>query len=186
MNATTTSTANDTVNTVLKETCEGRTSGLRSSSLTPPPYQRFTMKRASSAWLCHGERGGPGSASGSEPDPVRSVVEVQRELVRVRAEADGVDLVLALVVEPGLDELRREDVALEQEGVILLERVQRRVEGAGRLRHVLRLLGRQVVDVLVERLAGVDLVLDAVEAGHQHGREGQVRVGRRVGAAELE
>jgi hypothetical protein len=30
-----------------------------------------------------------------------------------------------------------------------------------------QLFGRQVVEVLVHRLAGVDLVLDPVEAGHQ-------------------
>ena len=42
--------------------------------------------------------------------------------------------------------------------------------------NVLRLFRSERVDVLVERLARVDLVLDAVEAGHQHGRERQVRV----------
>jgi hypothetical protein len=46
--------------------------------------------------------------------------------------------------------------------------------------------GRQVVEVLVHGLARVDLVLDPVEAGHQHGRERQVRVGRRVGEADLD
>ena len=39
------------------------------------------------------------------------------------------------------------------------------------------LLGLEVVDVLVEWLAGADLVLDAVEDGHEHGREEQVGIG---------
>ncbi len=47
-------------------------------------------------------------------------------------------------------------------------------------------LGRQVVDVLVQRLARVDLVLDAVEARHQHGGEGEVAVAGRVRGAELD
>ena len=49
-----------------------------------------------------------------------------------------------------------------------------------------QLLGRQVVEVLVQRVGRLDAVVDAVEPGHEHGRERQVRVARRVGAAELE
>jgi hypothetical protein len=45
---------------------------------------------------------------------------------------------------------------------------------------------RQVVDVLVQRIARIDLVLDAVDHRHQHRREGQVRIAARVGAAELD
>ena len=49
-----------------------------------------------------------------------------------------------------------------------------------------RLVRRQLVQVLVHRLVRLDLVLDAVDAGHQHGRERQVRVGRRVRHPELQ
>src|SRR5258708_35184742 len=45
-------------------------------------------------------------------------VVVQLELVRVRPEPDGVNLVAALVVEPGLDQVRGKHAALEQELVI--------------------------------------------------------------------
>src|SRR5919198_913289 len=38
---------------------------------------------------------------------------------------DGVDLLFALVVDPGLDQVLREDPALEQELVILLQSVDR-------------------------------------------------------------
>src|SRR4029079_2150751 len=108
------------------------------------------------------------------------VVEVQRELVRVRTQPERVHLVLTLVVDPGLDDLRREHVALEEERMVALEGLQRLVERARRLRHVLELFRSQGVDVLVERLARVELVLDTVEAGHQHDREREVRVRRRV------
>ena len=68
----------------------------------------------------------------------------------------------------------------------LLEALERLVQRAGQLGNVLQLLGRHAVDVLVERLARVDLVLDAVEAGHEHGREGEVAVAGRVRRAELD
>jgi hypothetical protein len=47
------------------------------------------------------------------------------------------------------------------------------------------LLGRQLVQVLVDRRGRLGLVLDAVEAGEQERGEGQVRVRRGVRAAEL-
>ena len=57
----------------------------------------------------------------------------------------------ALVPDPGLDHVLGEHVAVQQELVVLLQRGQRLVERLRRLRHVLQLLRRQVVDVLVER-----------------------------------
>ena len=43
-----------------------------------------------------------------------------------------------------------------------------------------------LVDVLVHRRPGIDLAIDAVEAGAQHHRQRQVRVARRVGHAQLD
>ncbi len=60
-----------------------------------------------------------------------------------------------------------------------------RVQGAGHLLDALCFLGRQAVEVLVHRLARVDAVLDAVEAGHQQGRKSTGRGCRRIGRAEL-
>ena len=57
---------------------------------------------------------------------------------------------------------------------------------AGNLRDVGGLVRRQLVEVLVDRCRRLDLVLDAVQAGHHHRGERQVRVRRRVGAAELD
>src|SRR5262245_35761160 len=62
-------------------------------------------------------------------------VEVEGELVGVRAEADRVDLLLALVPDPGADHVAREHVALQQECVVLLQGVQRLVERTRRLGH---------------------------------------------------
>src|SRR5579859_7704991 len=52
-------------------------------------------------------------------------VGIEHELPRVRPQGDLVDLALALVVDPGVDYVLREHAALEQELVVLLERVQR-------------------------------------------------------------
>jgi hypothetical protein len=80
----------------------------------------------------------------------------------------------------------REDVALEEEVVILLQVVQHDVQRAGQLLDLLLLGGRQLVEVLVHRLARVDLVGDPVEAGHHARREGEVRVAGRIGRPELD
>src|SRR3954463_8418582 len=61
----------------------------------------------------------------------RSNIEVHAEFVRVRAHADGVDLVFALVLDPVVDHVRGEHVAGEQEVVVVFERVAGGVEGSG-------------------------------------------------------
>jgi len=56
------------------------------------------------------------------------------------------------------------NIAFEEERVVTLERLERLARAPGVLGTSLA-LGSQRVDVLVERLARVDLVLDAIEAG---------------------
>src|SRR4051812_23220772 len=109
-------------------------------------------------------------------------VVVQAELGRVRAERHVVDLVLPLPCDPGLDQVLAEHAALEQEVVVGLQRVDRLGQRPRNLRDVVCLLEQ----VEVGGLSGVETLLDAVEASHQHGREGQVRVRHRIRAAELE
>jgi len=48
-------------------------------------------------------------------------VKIQAELVGVRPEADGIDLVLALVGDPGVDHVGGEDIAFEEEVAIAFE-----------------------------------------------------------------
>src|SRR6059036_1781317 len=110
-----------------------------------------------------------GGYGGPFRSPPRSNIEVERELPRMRTQPHRVDLVLALVVDPRLDHVRREDVALQQPVVALLEVVEHDVERAGQLLDLLRLGRRQLVEVLVHRLARIDLVGDAIEPGHDAG-----------------
>ena len=70
--------------------------------------------------------------------------------------------------------------------MVALQVLERLVERAGHLGDVPQLLGRERVDVLVERVARVESPLDAVESGHEHGREGDVAVAGRVGEAHLD
>jgi hypothetical protein len=113
-------------------------------------------------------------------------VVVEHELPRVRPKPDGIDLGKALVADPRLDEVIGEHAAGLHEFVVLLERAERFVQRARHLRHACKLLGREVVQVLVHRLGWLDTVLHPIEAGHEHGREGKVRVAGRVRTAELD
>src|SRR5690242_10433392 len=76
----------------------------------------------------------PGDAGRGRLDVV-----VEGELVRMRAEPDRIDLVLPLVLDPRLDQVRREHVALEEEVVVLLEVAEHDVERAGELLDLLLL-----------------------------------------------
>src|SRR5947209_19531245 len=127
-----------------------------------------------------------GGLGGPFEAPKELNIEVQRELPGVRAEPHRVHLVLALVLDPRLDDVRREHVALEEPVVRLLEVVQDDAEVAGQLLDLLRLRRLQLIQVLVDWLAGVDFVGDAVEAGHQARREGEIGVARVVRRPELD
>ncbi len=96
------------------------------------------------------------------------------------------DLILAFVTDPPFDQRCRENITLEQEFVIFLECVERLVKAARERRYVLKFLGRKVIDVLIERFAGINSVLNAVEAGHQKGRKRDVRIARRIGRTKFE
>jgi hypothetical protein len=58
---------------------------------------------------------------------VRSVldVEIEREFPWMRAQANRVHFLLALVTHPGSDQIGREDVAFEQKGMSGFLRVER-------------------------------------------------------------
>src|SRR3546814_6919090 len=81
----------------------------------------------------------------------------------------------SLQLDVGVDLVVGEHAALGEEGAVLIEVLQRLAQRAADRRDVGQLLGRQVVQVLVHRVAWMDLVLDAVEAGHQHRREAEIR-----------
>src|SRR5690606_3201531 len=147
---------------------EAERDGRRPAPVNRPSDHR---PREAGAWVARPSGPSPGSAgntlqNGGWAAPTPSDVVVEVILHGVRAQADGVDLLL-LGVDPGADDVLGEDVALEEEALVLLERVQRLFEVGRHLRDAAQLLRREPVDVLVHRLTRVDAVLDPVQARHQ-------------------
>src|SRR5881397_3902757 len=114
-----------------------------------------------------------------DPRPLDSGVHVPIELVR-RGPERGLQVLVELQLLVLLEEVLREDRL--QEHVVRLQMFDRFLQGAGQLADavLLALTRAEMVQVLVHRIAGVDLPLDAVQAGAQHRGEGEVRVASRV------
>ena len=121
--------------------------------------------------------------------PARLGIEIQRHLARMRALRD-VPALAALHLDPDRDRLLVEDAAFEQERVVLLERVHRaRQRQRHRARRAADRLGAHGQILVVRAEAGlprIDAPAHPVDAGHQHPRERQVDVARRVRRAELD
>src|SRR5699024_7998644 len=117
---------------------------------------------------------GPRSRRG----PRRAVSErvVQLELRRSGTQPSDLDLLIALVADPRLDEVLAEDVADREEVIVLRECVEGLLERLRLELDALQLLRRQLVEVLVGRLRRLDAVLDPVESCHELSREREVRV----------
>ena len=98
---------------------------------------------------------------------------------------DGIYL-STLAFNVGIQQVAGEDAACQEEVVIGFQSIQSFGERTGHCGHAGCFLGRQLVDVLVQRLAWIYAILDAVQPGHEHRREGEIRVCRGVGAAELQ
>ena len=107
-------------------------------------------------------------------------IVVHLVLVGMRVGAHRGDLVGLLVVEPRVDEVLGEDVALGEELVVFAQRVEGRLERAGQLRDVLVFGRGQLVQVLVDRRSRLDAALDAIDARHEARGECQVGVRARV------
>src|SRR6516225_3065270 len=84
---------------------------------------------------------------------IRSDVEIQIKLPRMRTQPDRIDLMLALVLEPRVDDVFGEDVASAQKLVVGLQRLQGFIERTRHLANAPRFLGRQVVNIDIERVA---------------------------------
>src|SRR5262249_40730700 len=113
--------------------------GRRGYAATPRPIRLRTPAqdalRSRSATALPG-RGARGVLGGPFRGPLNIIIE--RELPRMRTQPYRVDLVLPLVLDPRLDDVRREYVALEQPVVALLEVVEHD-----------RQLARQLLDLLL-------------------------------------
>src|SRR5215207_3567825 len=102
----------------------------------------------------------------------------------MRAESHGID-VLALQLDPGFDQIGGEDVTGKQVIVVCLQVVQYTIQAVGNRLHRSVLLRWQLVQILVDRCRWLRLVQNAVYAGQQDCREGQVRIRGRIWATEL-
>src|SRR5471032_631827 len=87
------------------------------------------------------------------------------------------DFFFAFQLDVGIDEVVAEYAAFGQERTALVQLFQGFFQAAAHLWDLFGLFRRQVVQVFVGGVAWVDLVLDTVQAGHDQGSEGQVRVG---------
>jgi len=102
-------------------------------------------------------------------------VELQLHLIRMRAVADLVAFLVYLGPDSLLRQVLREDLVDQQEVVILLQRLQSLLQGAGqRLDLGLRLIAPREdigVDGTEPGLGRIDLVKDTVDASHELRRQ---------------
>src|SRR6056297_4257220 len=119
------------------------------------------------------EEGAPKDAPLIMPDGSAAVVHLEFHRVgRVLIRLDLFHLQLDIAV----DLILGEHVTGQQEVVIRRKGVDRFAQAAADGRDIGQLLGGQIVEVLVHRLARIDLVLDAVQTGHQQRGKAQVGV----------
>src|ERR1022692_3167047 len=147
--------------------------------------------RIVSTVVVHGElvrvrlRQGYGATSADGHVLRLSNVVVHAEFIWMGPQAKGVVFFL-FHVEPIGDEVAVEDIALEQEGMIGLECFDGAAERIRNAGYLGEFFGRKLVKILVERIAGVDAVLNSIESGEQQRGEGDVRIGRCIRRAEFD
>src|SRR5215467_14718622 len=95
---------------------------------------------------------------------------VHLELDRMRGHPEACDF-LFLERYVGIEHPVRKHTAASQKLAVTIEAFERFFERSTWVRHFRSLLGLEIVEVLVERIAGMDLVLHPVESGHKHCRE---------------
>src|SRR5262249_24282687 len=116
----------------------------------------------------------------SQKTPILSHVVVEEKLIWMRAQGQRIKL-LALVGDPHVQKVLSEDIALQQEIVIALQGLDRLIQTAENLRHFGHFFRRQFVEVLIHWLAGIDLILNAIQTRHHHRGKGQIGIGGRIG-----
>src|ERR1700737_424965 len=88
-------------------------------------------------------------------------VEIHEELVWMRAQPQGVILFL-LQFDPVIDEVLREDVAFQEELVILFKCFHGSQKGIRNSRHLGEFIRWKLVEVLVEGIARVNTILNSI------------------------
>src|SRR5690606_34769260 len=112
-------------------------------------------------------------------------VEVQIELIRMRAQAQRVH-VLALEVDVHFDQIIGENATGFEEFVVIFQSVEYFFERTRNGRDADAFFRLQFVQILVERIARLDFVLDSVQSGHELRGQRQINVAGHVGRAELD
>src|SRR5271169_966360 len=90
------------------------------------------------------------------------------------------DQLLHLQLRVAVKEVIVEHPTSLEEITIFFEVAERFTQRAADRRDLLELLRRQVVEVLVDGWAGIELILDAVKARHQHGRKSEIGICQRI------
>ena len=80
-------------------------------------------------------------------DGLNVVIEVK--LVRMRTQADRINLSFPFVSEPSFDHILRENVTAKEKSLIVLKRIKGLVQRAGRRFHALRFHGWQIIKVFL-------------------------------------
>ena len=91
-------------------------------------------------------------------------IVVESELPRMGPQINGLHFVFHFVGDPVFDDVRCKHITLQQIVMIGLKCPQDFPQGTRRLRHLGQFFRRQIVNVLVQGLARIDLVLDTVDA----------------------
>src|SRR6516162_1858485 len=100
-------------------------------------------------------------------------------------QAQGVDFLLALVVDKDVEHFLGEDITFHEELTVTRKSIECGFERPRHRSHFGQLFWPEIVDVLVERRTGVNAILDSVDPCHEHSGERQVRVTTRVGRTEF-
>ena len=93
---------------------------------------------------------------------------------------------VALERKIGVNQIVAENAAAGKEITILVEVFESLTQFGANRRDLGVFFRRQVVQILVGGFARMNLVLDAVKTGHQHRREGEIRIGRRIREADFD
>src|SRR4029079_188373 len=121
----------------------------------------------------------------ANPARVRSEAVVHLVLDRMRRHPEASDL-LHLELDVRVEHVVGEDAAAGKELAVAGKAVERLVERRARMRHLGGFLRLEIVEILVHRIARMDLVLHAVKSRHQHRGKREVRIARRIREAHLD
>src|SRR6266480_404313 len=114
---------------------------------------------------------------------LRRVIHLEFDWMRRVLEANDLD---HLELDIAIDEIVIEDAARFEEVTVLVQIAERFAQAAAHRWDLFQFFRRQIVKILVGRLAGIELVLDAVEPSQQHRGKAKIRIAKRIGIADFD